>query len=266
MASFLRRAEGLFRALHESTIGPRPDLSAFRPEAHPPALLEQARRVWQDRAQTEFRSIQIMNRFLSEVLAAGDPLDVYAGALELVRDEIRHTELCAAVCDALGVRPQLPDPLALDDPEAFLRSPMPERALATAITMLAISETLSVAFITDLAQRCADPSIRWVLEQTIADEAEHQDFGWSYVERSLSRFPPSSLRDWRHLAQTTLAPHRKRVDELLGSLEPARRTLEAWPEPELAALGLFSPQRQALVCQKALTETLQPRLAAVGLG
>ena len=206
-----------------------------------------------------------MVRFLTEVTGAGDPLDVYAGAVELVEDEIRHTEMCAAICASLDAPALLPEPVALVDQPGFLKAPMTERALATAITMLGINETVSVGYIADLAARCQNPLIKQVLDATIDDEDEHQGFGWSYIRQALRRFPPSTLPDWRHLVKTTLAPHEAFATRALLEVPAERQRLDAWPEPELADLGLFSDQRQAIVYRKTMLEVRRPRLSELEL-
>lgn len=261
----LQHAGGLFQRLHQKTVGALPDLSSLRPEGVPPGLLPEVRRTWQGRAQSEFRSIQILTRFLTEVVGSGDPLEVYAGAVEAVEDEVRHTALCAAVCEALGAPVLLPDPLPLPDAADFLKAPLPERAMATALTMLCINETLSVGFIEDLRARCHQPALRAVLDATLADEGEHEDYGWAYVEVALQRFPASTRKDWRHLVGLTLAPHQEMARRALASLPPERRGLEAHPEPELAEWGLHSPARLALVFERTFHERVAPRLRKLEL-
>lgn len=260
----LRRASGPLAAMYRRLIGERPDLSDPRPEAHDPALVREARLVWHQRLVSEFRSVQIMTRFLTEVVNGGDPLDVYAGALELVLDEVRHTELCLAVCEALGASTSLPEPVALIDTDSFVRAPFEERALHTAIAMLAINETLSTAFIADLAARCEQPAIQRVLAATLADESDHHAFGWTYVEASLARFPPATRGDWRRLVEQVLRPHREFVQVTLSPLSRDERRLAAHPDEARVQLGLFSRTRQALVLEQAL-ETLVPRLRALEL-
>lgn len=261
----LRHAEGVFARLHRELVGEPVDLSDLDLSSHPEDRVALARRVWQDRVRTEYRSVQIMNRFVTEVLGAGDPLEVYAGAVELVNDEVRHVALTAQLVEALGAPVLLPDPVELRDPPRFLDAPMAERALHTAIRMLAINETISVAFIEDLRARCADPAVRRVLSATVEDEEGHQDFGWSYVKVSLSRFPASTLEDWRHLVRATLEPHEAQAKRILANVSAASRSLDRHPEPELAALGLFSPVRQALVYERCFEETLAPRLRELSL-
>ena len=258
-------AGGAFGQLHRARLGPLPDLSALTPDAVPAALLEKARVTWQDRARSEFRSIQILTRFLGEVVGAGDPLDVYALVTGLIDDEIHHTELCAAVCAALGAPAFLPEPVTLNDSARFLAAPMAERALATAISMLGINETISVGYIGDLAARCHRPAIKAVLDATLGDEAEHQELGWSYIRQALGRFPRETSPDWRHLVKTTLQPHEAFAARTLQPVPANQHNLAAWPEPELADLGLLSHERQALVFHQTWAGVLKPRLAELEL-
>lgn len=261
----LTHAGGVFERLHRELLGDPVELGDLDLASHPKERVELARRVWQERVRTEFRSVQIMTRFVTEVVGAGDPLEVYAGAIDLVQDEVRHVGLCAQLCEALGAPALLPDPVELRDPPRFLEAPMAHRALTTAIRMLAINETISVAFVEDLRARCTDPAVKRVLDATVEDEEGHQDFGWRYVEVSLARFPISTLDDWRHLVKATLDPHEKQAERILADVPAAERDLSRHAEPELAALGLFGPARQALVYRRCFERELAPRLKALSL-
>jgi hypothetical protein len=261
----IRRAGGIFRQMHNALMGvsipfDQLDLTGIEPD-----LLALAQRTWETRVVTEFRSVQIMNRFLTEVLAAGDPLDVYAGIVDLIGDEIRHVALCSELVSALGGTAHFPEPILTEQSKEFLALAMPERALATAISMLAVNETLSACFITDLASRCNHPVIGAVLNAIIEDESEHDEFGWQYVKKSLERFPHSTRAGWSQVAQEALAPQRLAAEAVLKEMPGDRRNLKDWPEPELAHLGLFGPQRQALVYDQAYREHLAPRLEALEL-
>lgn len=256
-----------FRAIHDALVGVAIDWAPLAQVAArlDPAALARAQTIWGYRVQTEFRSIQVMARFLQEVLASGDPLEVFAGASDAVIDEVRHTALCVGVVEALGATALFPTPLAEDESPTFLALPMPQRALGTAVSMLAISETLSVALIEDLQKRATQATIRAVLDATLADEDAHRDFGWAYVAASLARFDADGRDFARAVAETTLAPHRVGIAAALDPLPMHQRTLAAWPEPELAALGLLGPEREALVKQDALERVLMPRLRSLGI-
>jgi hypothetical protein len=183
-------------------------------------------------------------------------------AADLVRDEVRHTELCASVCRALGVAASLPDPVALPDSTEFLDSPLPERALATALSMLVVNETISTAIVTDLLERCDYPPIRRVLAATLEDESTHGDFGWDYARASLARFDAESRPAWRRLVDATLEPHRAAARRALGET-PSHEVAPL--EPALARFGLLSPQRQALVFTRCFDDRLAPRLRELDL-
>jgi hypothetical protein len=131
--------------------------------------------------------------------------------------------------------------------------------------MMAINETLSVGYIADLQARCRNPAVSAVLTATLGDEAEHEEFGWSYIRQGLAAFPASTLPDWRHLVATTLRPHLSAAEAVISGLPEDRRTLERWEEPELAELGLFSRERHALVTAQVYRGTLAPRLRELGL-
>lgn len=261
----LRRDGGVFAALHRELMGVDIAFAELSAAEVPPHLLERVRATWHQRFTTEFRSVQIMNRFLAELLAAGDPLEVYAGAVDLIADETRHMALCAELVTALGGRVTLPEPPVITEPPAFAKAPAVERALATAISMLAVNETLSVAFIRDLQARCDHPIIKRVLDATVSDEEHHESFGWTYIERSLGRFPIASLPTWRAIARDALAPLAAASEPVLDRIPRAERDLSRFPDDELARWGLFSEERQALVFDRARRELLMPRLERLGL-
>jgi|GEM_PF-1004910 len=263
--ALILHADDPFRAIHNALVDVDVDWSGLTPDSVPEPLLEMTRTIWLHRVQTEFRSIQVMTRFLQEVLGAGDPMEVYAGAADAVVDEIRHTALCVGVVEALGVAPTFPDPVFEPENPQFLALPMVQRALGTAVSMLAISETLSVALLEDLRARATHPTIKAVLDATLADEDTHQDFGWSYVAASLQRCDEAGLEFARLVAATTLEPYVAQTQAILADIPMHRRHLEAWPEPDLAALGMMGSEREALVTLNALTHTLRPKLRELGL-
>jgi hypothetical protein len=228
--------------------------------------LEEVANAWSYRVQTEFRSIQVMTRFTTEVVGAGDPLEVYSAVSSAITDEVRHTALCAAVVEALGFTPFLPEPLVEAEAPGFLALPMAQRALGTAVSMLCISETISVALIEDLRARCRHPALSMVLALTLEDEDEHRDFGWAYVQASLARFASDDARAFAQtVAEVTLEPHIRRSMEVLGDKPMSGRELEALTEPEEAEWGLLSQRREALLKLEVIERVVVPRLEALGI-
>jgi hypothetical protein len=255
-------AGGSLGKLHRLRLGPAPELTSLALAELAPALLENARATWRERARGDFRALQILTRFLGEVTGAGDPLDVCAGVTALIDDKLRSIERWAAICEALGAPALLPEPVLLQDSPGFLASPMAERALATAITLLAINEPVSAGYRADLAARCRNPTIKKVLED---GRGEYAELGWSYIRQALRRFPPAVSPDWRQLVATALEPHETAAARTLLVVPANLQNLSAWPEPELADLGLLSPERQALVFHQLWVETIKPRLADTDL-
>jgi hypothetical protein len=255
-------AGGTLGQLHRQRVGGLPDLSALAVDSLPAALLEKARATWRERARAEFRNIQLLGRFLGEAAGAGDPLDAFTGIAVLIEEKIAATERCAAICEALGAPALLPDPVALQDSPAFLASPMAERALATAIILLAINEPVAAGYRADLASRCRNPAIKAVLED---GGGAYRDLGWLYIKQSLRRFPSSISPDWRRLVALALEPHETTAARTLAGVPADRQNLSAWPEPELADLGLLSHERQALVFHQIWVDVLKPRLADLEL-
>ena len=52
---------------------------------------------------------------------------------------------------------------------------------------------------------------------------------------------------------------------VLANVEPTKRRLDAWPELDRADLGLFGPERQALVFEEAYRTDVAPGLIRLGL-
>lgn len=254
----------VFSEIHGKLVGISIDFDRLDVSKIAPALLERARATWAERARTEHRSIEVMTRFLVELQGAGEPIEVYAGTLELIEDEIRHTALCRAMCRALGGSAPADRP-ATEVTAGVQRTPMNERALATAIAMLAINETLSVGYIRDLAARCENPVVGAVLRATVEDEDEHEAFGWTYIATALDRFPKATHPEWRAFTRRMLQPHLDHAGRALAAIAPEERELARFPDSEIIDLGLTSPQRQALVGLTTFQSVLEPRLSKLGL-
>ena len=246
-------------------LDPPIDFTALDPAALPPALVEQARIVWADRVRTEYQSIQIAARFLTEALAAGEPLDVVRRVSETIDEEIRHADLCGRMCLALGAPAPAPRDVAapLDDLGAV---PLDERVLATAISLLLVSEAFSVGYLRDLEARADHPVTRAVLRSITGDEADHEAFGPELVARKLRDQPPAKRAAWRTFTARLVRAHLDRAQQVLDRIPPDDRHLDRWPEPERATLGLLGEVRLALLCQKTYETRLAPTLQQLGLG
>ena len=99
--------EKLFRAMHRRMLdGPRPvpPWARLDPAGVPDALRERVRRGWAARVEAEYRSMVVFGELIARFPEAGLPLEVSCAASRLLQDEARHTELCARVAEAFGVK------------------------------------------------------------------------------------------------------------------------------------------------------------------
>lgn len=233
----------------------------------PRLRLEEVANAWSQRVQTEFRSVQVMTRFMAEVVGAGDPIEVHSAAASAITHEVRRMGLCAAVVEALGFTPLLPEPLVETEPPGFLALPMAQRALGTAVSMLCVSETLSVALIEDLRARCRHPALAMVFALTLEAEDTHRDFGWAYVEASLARFASDGARTFaRTVAEVALEPHIRQSMDVLAAVKGPRAELMArLAEPHEAEWGLLSREREAALKLEVIERVVMPRLLALGI-
>ena len=238
---------------------PEIDIKSLSPE-----LLKESRRLWASRIRSEYQSIQIANRLLSEALAAGESLATHRVVLEMVQDELRHAELCASMCRALGVEPPAPTELAAPLPDLGA-VPIGERLLASAISLFLVNETFSVAYIRDLSERCSHPIVGPVLAEIGGDEDEHEAFGETFVARRLALEPHDRRESWKMFTAQRVAPHLEKAAAALARVPEDKRALEHHPEPELANLGLLGPARLALLTQQTHRRVLGPRLQRLGL-
>lgn len=240
------------------------DFSALDPAAMPPELTRQARVVWADRVRTEYQSIQIAARFLTEALAAGEPIEVQRRIVETIDEEVRHTELCGAMCRALGG--PVPSPKEVAAPLADLRAvPIEERVLASSISLFLVTEAFSVGYLRDLEERASHPVTRAVLAAITGDEVGHESFGVELVARKLQGAAEAQRAAWRGFTARLVKAHLDRADAVLAKIPEGERRLDCWPETERATLGLLGEARLALLCQRTYRERLAPVLAELGL-
>lgn len=243
---------------------PNIDFTSLDVAALPPELVRQARAVWADRVRTEYQSIQLVARFATEALAAGEPMDVARRIAEAMEEEVRHTELCRAMCAALGGR--VPAPAEVAAPLPDLREvPLDERVLASAISLFLVAEAFSVGYLRDLHERASHPVTRAVLGAITGDEAGHESFGVELCARKLRDLPEAKRAGWRAFTARIVKAHLDRAERSLASVPEPDRRLDRWPEPERATLGLLGEVRLSLLCQRTHRERLAPALAALGL-
>ena len=255
---------GIYADIHERIFGAKSRTEPVQIGGLTPALVEAARKAWQGRLRREYRALQQASRLLTEVVGAGDPLEVYGSVLAVLNYKVRRVGLCVSGCEMYGAAPVLPS-IEPDEPWPSADAPMLERAVATVLSSLAIEDTIRRRFTQDLRARCSVRRMCDALDELLVDGEARERFAWTYAHDGVRRLPPSHLTEWRHLVEITLSPYEKQAEAALANVPEERRTLDAFPEPELADLGIFSEQRQALLYRRILKDDLTPRLRELEL-
>ncbi|HEY4001486.1 MAG TPA: hypothetical protein VGO93_21610, partial [Candidatus Xenobia bacterium] len=157
--------------------------AAFDPDQYSAAELEAGRQVWRGRALDEYRSQVGLTEFLAEMTELGLPFGALGAGARVVRDEVRHTELCRRMLGILGgghVIPGEPNWVRSDQ-----RLPLRMRVLRTIVGSLCVGETLSVRMLNAARQRSENELAHEAMTCLVSDESFHSRFGWSLLEMLL---------------------------------------------------------------------------------
>ncbi|HJK90919.1 MAG TPA: ferritin-like domain-containing protein [Polyangiaceae bacterium LLY-WYZ-15_(1-7)] len=249
-------------ALRRGEKDPEGALAAGRLEGRYEARsLRLAANTWRARVVHEHDSAAVFSRLLPQLMAAGAALEFKTAVLRMSMDELRHASLCAGVVKLLGGDPAVEVDLATqplpEHPDATPR----EAALRNAIFVGCLSETVSIALLTEERELTREPVIRRVVDQLAADEVLHAKLGWSYL-----------VATWPTLDEAARARTRAYLPVAFGFLEA--KMLDAMPlgptlpddlRDELEALGCLDPADARELLYATIEGVIAPRLAEHGL-
>ena len=178
----LKRLSGADLALteeHEAIARPRKgevhwaslDTAAYRA-----ADLDDAASLWQERAVQEMHSLALFTELASQLHLLGAPLDWSGAFARMIADEVRHTDLCIRMCDALG-RPAEPK---IDPAQLRLLTPSSPRAHVrhAIVAAFCIGETISGNMFRRALKAANVPLAREVVSAIVIDETFHGELGW----------------------------------------------------------------------------------------
>ena len=154
----------------------------FDPSGYDPKLVVRIREQWATRMAGEHRSTTVFSNLAAQLIEANASLDAKVVMLRMAQDELRHTETCGQVVQALGGEPQVMTDIAVS-PLATHRGRSPEeRALRNVIYTTCLSEMIAVARLVDELDTTEDPFLRDATRRLLADEVLHGQFGFLYLE------------------------------------------------------------------------------------
>jgi hypothetical protein len=166
---------------HEAIARPRKgtiDWSAFDARDYASDALEVAAALWEARAIQEMHSLALFTELASRLHLLGAPLDWSGAFARMIADEVRHTDLCLRMCEALG-RPASP---SVDPARLHLMSDAPRSLRAhvrqTVVAAFCIGETLSGRMFRDALRAATVPLARDVVSAIVIDETFHGELGW----------------------------------------------------------------------------------------
>ena len=213
------------------------DYETFDASVYDQATLRRGRRAWTLRTNDEYRSMVGFSELTHLCAQMHAPLDVVALASRLVRDEVRHVELCSQMTTLLGGRPaKAPEPTYVKTNEnaSFRR-----RALHHAIGSCAIGETISVTMLAGIRARCSDGVAQATLTQMLKDESFHARFGWLWLpsmnltdedRQWLDWFVPRIFRQLPSIVPSQSTPYIPSPFGAMPSTERRDRLFEAFDE------------------------------------
>lgn len=227
-------------------------------EPSPPAGFEEApgeevADEWKRRVEAEYRSASLAASVTLQLIQSGAPPDLIRDGLQVVDDELTHSELAWQVAMAAGA--QQPPRV---DPDALVLGGDGDGIAALALSVaryFCIGETVAVPLFRMLRRHAAVPLAQRALDAILRDEGRHRQFGWDVLDWSLS------VDD--RLAATVA----HRLPAMLGEV---RRAYGSQPEApplaaEVARWGLASPSAYAEVLEGALEREVVPRFGARGI-
>ncbi|HSO40102.1 MAG TPA: ferritin-like domain-containing protein [Labilithrix sp.] len=166
-------------AEHEAIARPRKGeirWEDFDASAYDASALDAAAELWSTRAVQEMHSLALFTELASQLQALGAPLDWSGAFARMIADEVRHTDLCLRMCEALG-RPAAPeiDParlrlLAHAAPRGHVRH--------TLVAAFCIGETVSGHMFRRALRAANVPLAREVVGAIVVDETFHGELGW----------------------------------------------------------------------------------------
>jgi len=266
MAFALRRTSDAARLAltveHDAVAAPRKtpiDWTSFDRAAFDDATLDHAARAWATRAAQEFHSLALFTDLASKLQLLGAPLDWSGAFARMIADEVRHTDLCMKLCDALG-RPASP---AIDETQLERSSPGAARAHVREVVLAAfcIGETISGRMFKRALRAATVPLARDVVAAVVVDETFHGELGWE-LGALLMRDVERGERDALASRLPSLFAHYARLCCASRGLAWARSEPEDEPAPNF---GTLTEAGYARAFFDGMEEDVVPGLVSIGL-
>jgi hypothetical protein len=219
-----------------------------------------ARQAWTMRAEEEHHSAAVFSDLLSLLVDDAVPLDLTACVAGVVRDELRHTELCLDLAHRFGASPPRSRPLPRPPAPTTL---LERRARGLAILLVegAIGETISSALFAVGRNVADEPCTKSALGAILRDEVVHARLFWESLAALRPELSGSEMEELQRIVTLAFGTlERTQMLPVLRRLERGDPFHDAW-----AALGVLPPARRVDAFYGAIERRVMPRLRALGL-
>lgn len=235
---------------------------AFDRSAYDDDALDDAAELWSTRAVQEMHSLALFTELTGQLHLLGAPLDWSGAFARMIADEVRHTDLCLRMCEALG-RPASP---TIEPDELHLLSASSPRSHVrqTIVAAFCIGETLSGRMFRR-ALRAADvPLAREVVAAIVVDETFHAELGWELGALLMRRDGAAFDEERAQLASRLpfLFNHFANLCHATGDPWTLRQAPMTDPGPNFGAL---SEAGYACAFFDGMEKDVVPGLVAIGL-
>jgi hypothetical protein len=208
-----------------------------------PRLRAELARNWAEQGLMEHASVAAFARFTLHLLSVGAPASLVQRAGDAMQDEIRHARACFELARDYSPNDVGPGPLHLDG--ALAESDLPSIVLGTVIEGC-IGETVAALEAAEGLAHCQDVKVRAVLERITADESQHAELAWRFVEWALETGPRELESRVRGAFEAALAGPRSTHRPPSGF------------ERELLRHGVVSPELRRALRERVLDEVIAP--------
>lgn len=262
----LQRSSGDNLALHREHLAiVRPRKGEVRweldREGYDAAALDEAAALWEARAIQEMHSLALFTELVAHLHLLGAPLDWSGAFARMIADEVRHTDLCLRMCEALG-RPATPE---IDGGELHLMSVCSRSQVRqTIVAAFCIGETLSGRMFRSALRVTDVPLARDVVAAIIVDETFHGELGWELGALLMRSDGPTFEAERAELADRLPFLFRHFAGQCHATMAPerARRLPAVDPGPNF---GTLSNAGYATAFFDGMEEDVVPGLVAIGL-
>lgn len=264
----LVRSSGSDLALHDEHLAiarPRQGeihWASFDPAAYEPAALDAAAELWSTRAVQEMHSLALFTELTGQLHLLGAPLDWSGAFARMIADEVRHTDLCLGMCEALG-RPASPE---IDPAELHLLAAASPRSHVrqTIVAAFCIGETISGRMFRRALRATDVPLAREVVAAIVVDETFHGELGWELGALLMRRDGEAFDAERLELANRLpfLFRHFAGLCRVTGPPERARSEPHVDEGPNF---GTLSDAGYACAFFDGMEEDVVPGLVAIGL-